>query len=60
MTTIGVLLPKDMGAAVGAALNFGGHDVAWAPADRSQHSRQGAQEAGLRDVLRVEAAIPAE
>jgi len=57
MTTIGVLHPGEMGAAVGAALVSTGHDVIWASADRSQQSRQRAREAGLRDVLRVEALI---
>lgn len=50
MTTIGVLHPGAMGAAVGAALVAAGHDVIWVSAGRSQESRQRAQDAGLRDV----------
>jgi 3-hydroxyisobutyrate dehydrogenase-like beta-hydroxyacid dehydrogenase len=57
MTTIGVLHPGQMGAAVGAALVSTGHDVIWASAGRSQQSRQRARDAGLRDVVRVEALI---
>jgi len=57
MTTIGVLHPGAMGAAVGAALVSTGHDVIWASAGRSQQSRQRARDAGLRDVVRLEALI---
>jgi 3-hydroxyisobutyrate dehydrogenase-like beta-hydroxyacid dehydrogenase len=57
MTTIGVLHPGEMGAAVGAVLASTGHDVIWASVGRSAHSRERAREAGLRDVVRVEALI---
>jgi len=57
MTTIGVLHPGEMGAAVGAALGSTGHEVIWASAGRSQQSQERAREAGLRDVVRVEALI---
>jgi 3-hydroxyisobutyrate dehydrogenase-like beta-hydroxyacid dehydrogenase len=57
MTTIGVLHPGAMGAAVGAALVSTGHQVIWASEDRSPQTCQRAREAGLRDVLSVEALI---
>jgi 3-hydroxyisobutyrate dehydrogenase-like beta-hydroxyacid dehydrogenase len=49
-TTIGVLHPGEMGAAVGAALRTGGHDVVWASAARSAATEARAGDAGLRDV----------
>ncbi len=55
MATIGVLHPGEMGAAVGAALREGGHDVAWASAGRSAATAARAGEAGLRDVGSPEA-----
>jgi 3-hydroxyisobutyrate dehydrogenase-like beta-hydroxyacid dehydrogenase len=57
MTTVGVLHPGAMGAAVGAALVSAGHDVIWASGGRSAHSRERAREAGLRDVHGVEVLI---
>jgi 3-hydroxyisobutyrate dehydrogenase-like beta-hydroxyacid dehydrogenase len=57
MTTIGVLHPGAMGAAVGAALLSAGHEVIWASEDRSAHSRERARQVGLRDVNSVEALI---
>jgi 3-hydroxyisobutyrate dehydrogenase-like beta-hydroxyacid dehydrogenase len=57
MTTIGVLHPGAMGAAVGAALVSAGHEVLWASQGRSAHTCQRAHEAGLRDVLSVETLI---
>src|ERR1700722_5929339 len=57
MTTIGVLHPGAMGAAVGAALVSAGHEVIWASHDRSPQTGQRAREAGLQDVLTVEALI---
>jgi 3-hydroxyisobutyrate dehydrogenase-like beta-hydroxyacid dehydrogenase len=57
MTTVGVLHPGAMGAAVGAALASVGHDVIWASAGRSVHSRERARDAGLRDVHGVETLI---
>ena len=59
MTAIGVLHPGAMGAAVGAALVSAGHEVVWASAGRSPHSRQRARDGGLRDVVSVEALIAA-
>jgi 3-hydroxyisobutyrate dehydrogenase-like beta-hydroxyacid dehydrogenase len=55
MTTIGVLHPGAMGAAVGAALVSAGHEVVWASDGRSPDTRQRAREAGLRDVVSVQA-----
>ena len=49
-TTIGVLHPGEMGAAVGAALRPCGHDVVWASAGRSAATAARAGEARLRDV----------
>ena len=57
MTTVGVLHPGAMGAAVGAALLSAGHDVIWASRGRSADSRERALRAGLRDVNSVEALI---
>jgi 3-hydroxyisobutyrate dehydrogenase-like beta-hydroxyacid dehydrogenase len=57
MTTVGVLHPGAMGAAVGAALVSAGHDVIWASVGRSTHSRERACQAGLRDVHGVEALV---
>lgn len=57
MTTVGVLHPGAMGAAVGAALVSAGHDVIWASVGRSAQSRERARRAGLRDVHGVEAVI---
>jgi 3-hydroxyisobutyrate dehydrogenase-like beta-hydroxyacid dehydrogenase len=54
-TTIGVLHPGEMGAAVAAALRAGGHDVAWASAGRSAATAARAGEAGLRDMGTPEA-----
>ena len=52
---VGLLHPGAMGAAVGAALRDGGHDVSWASAARSEATRARAQDAGLEDVGTVEA-----
>ncbi len=54
-TTIAVLHPGEMGAAVGAALRACGHDVVWASAGRSRATAARAREAGLRDVGSAEA-----
>ena len=51
---VGLLHPGAMGAAVGAALRAGGHDVAWASAGRSEGTRARAREAGLDDAGTVE------
>jgi GNAT superfamily N-acetyltransferase len=57
MTTIGVLHPGAMGAAVGAVLAARGEDVIWASSGRSPQTAQRAREAGLRDVVDVEALL---
>ncbi|MBA2665929.1 MAG: NAD(P)-dependent oxidoreductase [Trueperaceae bacterium] len=49
-TTIGVLHPGAMGAAVARTLRNGGHDVVWASAGRGNATRDRADRAGLRDV----------
>jgi len=49
-TTIGVLHPGEMGAAVAAALRSGGHDVVWASEGRGDATAARASEAGLRDL----------
>ena len=53
-TTVGVLHPGEMGAAVGAVLRVQGHRVVWASEGRSQETRARAEEAGLEDVGSVE------
>lgn len=53
MTTIGLLHPGDMGAAVGAALVGAGHDVLWASQGRSAATAARAADAGLTDVADV-------
>jgi 3-hydroxyisobutyrate dehydrogenase-like beta-hydroxyacid dehydrogenase len=50
MTTLGVLHPGEMGAALGARLRERGHDVAWAGGGRSAATRERAEAAGLRDA----------
>ena len=50
MTTIGLLHPGDMGAALGARLRERGHDVVWAADGRSAATRERADAAGLRDA----------
>jgi 3-hydroxyisobutyrate dehydrogenase-like beta-hydroxyacid dehydrogenase len=50
MTTIGVLHPGEMGAAVGAVLAGAGHEVLWAGDGRSQASARRAAQAGLTDA----------
>ncbi|MFB8140737.1 NAD(P)-dependent oxidoreductase [Streptomyces parvus] len=46
MTTVTVLHPGSMGAAVAAELVLGGHEVLWAPKDRGEHTARRATEAG--------------
>jgi 3-hydroxyisobutyrate dehydrogenase-like beta-hydroxyacid dehydrogenase len=48
VTTIAVLHPGRMGAAVGALLVGAGHDVRWLPAGRGAGTRRRADDAGLR------------
>lgn len=50
MTTIGLLHPGAMGAAVGGQLVRAGHRVLWDPAGRSTATTQRATEAGLTPV----------
>jgi 3-hydroxyisobutyrate dehydrogenase-like beta-hydroxyacid dehydrogenase len=50
MTTVGVLHPGEMGAALAARLRERGHDVAWAGEGRSAATRARADAAGLRDA----------
>lgn len=47
---IGLLHPGQMGAAIGAELVAGGHEVLWVPAGRGERTARRAAEAGLRGV----------
>lgn len=49
-STVGVLHPGKMGAAVAAQLRGRGHTVLWCSRDRSEHSRERAARAGLHEV----------
>jgi len=49
-TTIGLLHPGEMGAAVGAVLRGAGRDVVWASAGRSSATARRAEAAGLDDA----------
>jgi len=49
-TTVGLLHPGDMGAAVGATVVAGGARVLWASEGRSAATRARAREVGLEDV----------
>lgn len=55
MTTIGLLSPGEMGAALGARLVAAGHRVVWASAGRGQATAGRARQGGLEDVLTVAA-----
>jgi 3-hydroxyisobutyrate dehydrogenase-like beta-hydroxyacid dehydrogenase len=57
MTTVGVLHPGEMGAALGARLRERGHDVAWAGEGRSAATRARAEAAGLRDAGPLDALL---
>lgn len=48
MTTIGVMHPGEMGAAIAAALVQNGHEVGWASHDRSVATRDRAEREGLK------------
>jgi 3-hydroxyisobutyrate dehydrogenase-like beta-hydroxyacid dehydrogenase len=50
MSTIGLLHPGAMGAALGAELRAAGHDVLWASAGRGEETGRRARDAGLRDA----------
>jgi 3-hydroxyisobutyrate dehydrogenase-like beta-hydroxyacid dehydrogenase len=54
MGQIGLLHPGEMGAAIGAALLEGGHEVVWASSGRSEATAGRAARAGLRDVANVD------
>ncbi len=53
-TTIGLLHPGEMGAAVGAVLRGAGRDVLWASAGRSSATAHRAEAAGLDDAGTVD------
>jgi 3-hydroxyisobutyrate dehydrogenase-like beta-hydroxyacid dehydrogenase len=53
-TTIGLLHPGEMGAAVGKCLAGAGHRVLWAPEGRSAATRERAGAAGLTGVTMAE------
>ena len=50
MSTVGLLHPGEMGAALGAQLREAGHEVLWVSSGRSHASAQRAETAGLTDV----------
>lgn len=58
-TTVALLHPGEMGAAVGACLVAGGLRVAWASAGRSPATRRRAEAAGLEDLGSLEGALAA-
>lgn len=58
-TTIGVLHPGEMGAAVGAAARLNGARVVWASADRGAATQARARAAGLEDVGTVAGLVAA-
>jgi 3-hydroxyisobutyrate dehydrogenase-like beta-hydroxyacid dehydrogenase len=55
VSTVGILHPGAMGAAVGALLREAGHDVLWASDGRSEASAERARRAGLADAGSVTA-----
>jgi len=55
VTTVGLLHPGAMGAALGAELRTAGHDVSWASAGRSAATKERAEGAGLHDAGSLEA-----
>ena len=57
MTTIGVLHPGEMGAAVAAGFRAGGADVVWVGGGRSAATRARAVTAGLRDMGSLDALV---
>jgi 3-hydroxyisobutyrate dehydrogenase-like beta-hydroxyacid dehydrogenase len=50
MTTIGLLHPGEMGAALGASMRTAGHDVVWSGDGRSAPTRRRADAIGARDL----------
>jgi 3-hydroxyisobutyrate dehydrogenase-like beta-hydroxyacid dehydrogenase len=57
MNTIAILMPGDMGHAVGRALRTAGHDVICALDGRGAHTRDLAAQGGLRDVGSLRAVV---
>lgn len=57
--TIAILMPGDMGHAVGRVLREHGHDVVVALDGRGAHTRALAKDAGLRDVGSIASAVGA-
>ena len=55
VSTIGLLHPGEMGAAIGAALRSAGHEVLWASDGRSAATVERAQAAGLTDLGTIDA-----
>ena len=53
-TTIGLLHPGEMGAAVGKCLASAGHRVLWAPEGRGAATKERAEEAGLTGLALAE------
>jgi 3-hydroxyisobutyrate dehydrogenase-like beta-hydroxyacid dehydrogenase len=60
LSTVGLLHPGEMGAAVGAVLRGQGHRVVWASEGRSDATRARAEEAALEDVGSAAAVAEAE
>ena len=57
MTNVGLLHPGAMGSAVGAVLRTEGVEVLWASEGRSETTQSRAEQAGLRDVVTVDALV---
>mgnify|MGYP001800958014 CR=1 FL=1 len=57
MTTVGILMPGDMGHGVGQALLAQGHRVVTALEGRSQHTRQLSDRAGIEDLGSIESCV---
>jgi 3-hydroxyisobutyrate dehydrogenase-like beta-hydroxyacid dehydrogenase len=57
LNTIAILMPGDMGHAVGRVLREHGHDVICALDGRGAHTRDMASQAGLRDVGNLSAVV---
>lgn len=57
LNTIAILMPGDMGHAVGRVLREHGHDVICALEGRGDHTRNLAAQAGLRDVGNLPAVV---
>jgi hypothetical protein len=55
MNVVGVLHPGEMGAALGAAVRANGRTVLWASAERSEATIARARDAGLDDVVTLDA-----